>query len=309
MAKDREATGWGYSIWRNKVEIAYGFGRPGLGEVFDAEVVGARMGLAHAISLPNTTEITACVDNQAVIWCLIRNPSTTSFDAFQKWHNIADEHSAQVDVRWCPGHEKIEGNERADKMANKGLKEQESSSSMTLARVRRYARAASRGQFEAWFNYTCPRRYHSLFGEEEDTQPQAGHQQKVPFEAAFKCPEGLKLPRYVLARWIALRTGHGDFKEYHERFRHHDAELACSCGRPKTPEHLVYCSKTRRIKSAWPKSKVRTPDEWFMQLVLDHKMFKEVATKTRFFAKICPWNIDRAAWCSLPTDSILGGKE
>lgn len=45
----------------------------------------------------------------------------------------------------------------------------------------------------------------------------------------------LSLPRSILHRLLAIRTGHGDFSWYHTKFNHEDAKLDCSCGQPKTP--------------------------------------------------------------------------
>ncbi|CBF80200.1 hypothetical protein AN7833.2 [Aspergillus nidulans FGSC A4] len=38
-----------------------------------------------------------------------------------------------------------------------------------------------------------------------------------------------KLPRWVLGRLVAARTGHGDFTAYHQRFNHPDYLESCSC--------------------------------------------------------------------------------
>jgi hypothetical protein len=54
----------------------------------------------------------------------------------------------------------------------------------------------------------------------------------------------LDLPRATLHRLLAIRLSHGDFSWYHRKFAHEDAKLLCSCGRPKTPEHIVRCRKT-----------------------------------------------------------------
>ena len=40
----------------------------------------------------------------------------------------------------------------------------------------------------------------------------------------------LLLPRFILGKTLAARTGHGDFADYHERFNHEDASLHCRCG-------------------------------------------------------------------------------
>ena len=60
------------------------------------------------------------------------------------------------------------------------------------------------------------------------------------------CPKELRLPRPHLHRLLAERSGHGDFKAYHLRFRHRDARLRCSCGLDTAPGHFLTCCRTRR---------------------------------------------------------------
>src|SRR5271168_525072 len=59
----------------------------------------------------------------------------------------------------------------------------------------------------------------------------------------MKLPPELNLPRATLHRLLAIRSSHGDFSWYHTKFNHKDAKLVCSCGQPKSPEHLVFCRK------------------------------------------------------------------
>ena len=61
-----------------------------------------------------------------------------------------------------------------------------------------------------------------------------------------KWPPELLLPCAALCRLLAARSGHGDFAEYHERFKHDDALLTCSCGRRKEPFHLYSCREGRK---------------------------------------------------------------
>ncbi|KAL1973906.1 hypothetical protein VTN31DRAFT_5466 [Thermomyces dupontii] len=80
-----------------------------------------------------------------------------------------------------------------------------------------------------------------------------------PRQYAIRTPQELHLPRPVLHRWLAMSTSHGDFKSYHVRFRHQDARLTCSCGRSKSPEHLVLCRRARRSFGRWPSRPSRPP--------------------------------------------------
>jgi hypothetical protein len=52
--------------------------------------------------------------------------------------------------------------------------------------------------------------------------------------------------------FLAIRTGHGDFPWYHRKFKHGSAELKCSCGAAKTPEHIAMCRKVLGCFDRWP---------------------------------------------------------
>ncbi|CCC05615.1 unnamed protein product [Sordaria macrospora k-hell] len=45
----------------------------------------------------------------------------------------------------------------------------------------------------------------------------------------------------------SARSGHGDFKDYHERFEHEDALLTCFCGSWKNPFHPFFCRKAYAV--------------------------------------------------------------
>lgn len=62
-------------------------------------------------------------------------------------------------------------------------------------------------------------------------------------DALAKPPE-LQLPRAILHRLYAERSGHGDFVEYHERFGH-ETRPTCKCGEPRTQGHFAECRIVR----------------------------------------------------------------
>lgn len=113
----------------------------------------------------------------------------------------------------------------------------------------------------------------------------------------LKEPEELRLPRSVLHRLLAAKTGHGDFAWYHRKFKHEDAVLNCSCGHYKSPEHMVYCRKAKKSFKDWPwpdDSRRTLPQSdsehakylsWLLETPSAFHRFLEV---TRFFTDICP---------------------
>jgi hypothetical protein len=101
-----------------------------------------------------------------------------------------------------------------------------------------------------------------------------------------RCPAELKLPRPLLARILAARTGHGDFAAYHERFNHEDAYLLCRCGARKTSFHFLFCCIAKR-RLPLP---LGPPSETIPYLLGTPKGTAKLAawlSKTHFFEDIC----------------------
>ena len=103
----------------------------------------------------------------------------------------------------------------------------------------------------------------------------------------------LDLPRATLHRLLAIRSSHGDFHWYHTKFQHADANLLCSCGLRKAPEHLVCCRKTKTAFKYWPQRPPAPPTslaEGFAYLTcLLAKLtdFAKLLGVTEFYSRIC----------------------
>lgn len=102
-----------------------------------------------------------------------------------------------------------------------------------------------------------------------------------------RCPNELHLPRHLLGRILAARTGNGDFADYHKRFNHEDAHLHCRCGAKKSPVHFFFC---RIVKRRLPRP-LGPPSETIPFLLGTPKgaaMLVAWLSQTRFFDDICP---------------------
>jgi hypothetical protein len=103
----------------------------------------------------------------------------------------------------------------------------------------------------------------------------------------------LDLPRATLHRLLAIRSSHGDFHWYHTKFQHADANLFCSCGLRKAPEHLVCCRKTQTAFKYWPQRPSAPPTslaEGFVYLtclLAKPTDFAKLLGVTEFYSKIC----------------------
>ena len=98
-------------------------------------------------------------------------------------------------------------------------------------------------------------------------------------------PPELALPRRLLHKQPAARTGHGDFAAYHRRLNHKDATLECVCGQETTPTHFIPCRRhANQTRKLW---NGMTMDNFRRQL-LGHdclKKFRGFAKTTGFFVE------------------------
>ena len=56
----------------------------------------------------------------------------------------------------------------------------------------------------------------------------------------------LSAPRAALARLLAAWSGHGDLAAYHQRFKHHSAQLRCRYEQRTNPLHFLSCRSARQ---------------------------------------------------------------
>jgi hypothetical protein len=180
----------------------------------------------------------------------------------------------------------IEGNEEADALANQAADPLSPNPSNdpaallpTVSGIRSYARTIKDRAVSLWWTRSKARlsdRY-KRWSLDYNTRP----------------PKELDLPRSVLHRLLAMRSGHGDFRWYHDKFRHLDATLECVCGSWKAPEHIAHCRRIHRFFHAWP-LKPKTPPKnrqeglsYLKTLQASPLDFSEFLRITGFYSNIC----------------------
>jgi len=221
----------------SKVVIAEGRGslHP-QSHVFDGEAVGAWRGLQRVLRIAGTTQgrIWMCIDSTSVINCLKGNAANSSQWAFIECHGAIE--CCDIQIKWAPGHTGIEGNERADQLADQEAKDPQEpigkAAHPTISGIRTIARGMLRSIEHSWWKAR------------REKLSDWYRQWSLPYKVAPQ--EELSLNRPTLARLLAIRTMHGDFAWYHKKFRHDNAILQCSCGKDKSPDHIVHCRRTVR---------------------------------------------------------------
>jgi hypothetical protein len=137
----------------------------------------------------------------------------------------------------------------------------------SLAFLKRKNKANLLIAFQEWWLATTPNSYKEL-----------GLKVSLPY------PKELSLSRFTLGKLYSNRSGHGDFKAYHERFNHPDADPNCSCGRPKAPGHFYSCSLGVNASRLWH----RMPLQDILALPLGAIRLEEWLKSTGYFKDLCP---------------------
>ncbi|KAI9034981.1 ribonuclease H family protein [Aspergillus affinis] len=212
-------------------------------EVFDAEAEAALAGIKAALKLTTAylaTNLWICLDNLEVATRLLSTFSGSSQEVFNTFQDLVSSWSVRerylytgsssVRICWVPGHMQIPENEAADQATKKGAGILSSlANKHSYASLRRQTKDDAISALQEYWQLKAPQSYQDLW-----------------IAKSPRCPAELKLPRHLLARILAARTGHGDFAAYHERFNHEDAHILCRCGARKISIHFLFCYIAKR---------------------------------------------------------------
>lgn len=286
-----QGAGYGFVVYYGYIPITQGYGSAGSRtEVYDAEIMGAVEGLRAAVNLPcasYSTGLVILLDNLAAASLLAdRKPAPHRRGLTELFQQLATQWDSSpyilniprtpVEVRWVPGHSGIAGNETADELAKKGAALDGSHILPFPSYLKREAKQQIRATTHTTYMRDAPQAYRDL--------------NIKPHTKDSRTREH-RLPRWVLGRLIAARTGHGDFTGYHERFQHRDFLASCSCGKSKSPAHFFFCPPARkRWKDRWkgPKAGPSATIDWLLNTAAGAEEFGRFVQETSFFKDICP---------------------
>ncbi|KAI1005706.1 hypothetical protein K3495_g2518 [Podosphaera aphanis] len=271
-SEDHGRFSWGFFLQRRGITLKTGQGTLHGGEFYDDELYGATATLEAALSVrENNEKIYVLLDNQAAVLALETGRTSSSLRLTRVFHEVAK--IANAHVRWVPGDSRISGNEESEAAARAALQELPPRPAqpgyINLAYLRRLMQQYWQNLIDCWWSTVYPARYKDL-----------------GLQLRRRKPQELNLPRLLLQRLIAARSGHGDFAEYHRRFHHENAVLDCACGLEKSPTHFVryriHAIHTRKLR------KGRIINDFISHLLGpdSHEKFTEFAKTTGCFGNI-----------------------
>lgn len=250
--------------------------------IFDAEVTTVAIAIEIALNLETSrfaNDLWILIDNQDVARQLLSTPVCSSQEAFIRFskHALAwptrprlpHTLKGKVRIQWIPSHSNIQGNCDADYAAKEVLQNTYHNPS-PYVKAFFWAKEKIDTEISDYWSLHASNSYRAL-----------------GIDGFERCPGELKLPRSLVAHIYAARSGHGDFANYHERFHHWNALNTCSCGSPKSSNHMILCNKPKVKLPSVPKN-IAEPAKNFIGTSNGATRMVKWLKETKFFTEICP---------------------
>ncbi len=222
--------------WQTR-EIPLGKGK----EVFDAELTGACRALELARRIRGRGPVTVLIDSQAAINRLRHlGPGPGQYLAIQA-HRAAEALTAQnrsISLAWVPGHEGVEGNERADQAAKRAATKvpRAGLGELSLAYTRRICTEAMKQTRQRWLTTALAKR-------------SAAQQRTYRVRSGWQLdPATAKASKVVASRYYQLKAGHAAIGTHLHRIRRRGSATCRGCQAPReSVKHLLFeCRQWRR---------------------------------------------------------------
>lgn len=217
--------------WRTQ-KIPIGAGH----EVFDAELIGICKALELALKVEQKGPVTVLLDSLAAISRIQHRrpgPGQNLAIRVQESTKQLEAQGRRVTIQWVPGHQDIEGNERADKAAKAAATKYAGGEyrEISLAYARRTCTESTKTERQQWLDRTL-----------DSTRPYKTQKswKQDPILAAA--------PKKLASRFYQLKTGHAAIGTYLRRIGARDTERCQNCRAPNesTRHLLLECREWRR---------------------------------------------------------------
>jgi ribonuclease HI len=210
--------------------------------VFEAELAGAAIG-AKMLNMESSGRYTIALDNQAAIQTTRRESTIPGQYLVNAIHRqvegvVEQQPGARVVMRWVPGHEGIEGNERADeeaKKAAKGVTSHEWEIPIECRGTMPISRAAEIQRHNAELN----RQARNIFAK----SPRApfAHEIDPTMPSAAFARITKDMPRRHASLLVQLRTGHIALNKYMHKIGKTNSPICAQCqNAQETVHHYLF---------------------------------------------------------------------
>lgn len=222
--------------------------------VYAAEITALELAAEIARSSPASyTKCIIYVDSQAAIQG-INKPGKQSgqanlIAAITTIQTLVDERQMLIEIIWVPGHENVEGNEKADEAAKEAAVSEGNDPGIPTATYKPLKSARSvniKQEITAEWNESWQSR-----APNRDAKQLRRITKKPNALRGNKLYKAIELTRHQTAQLARLRSGHCSLKQYLHRFNHAESpRCECGSGAIENVEHfLLHCPRYDRQRA------------------------------------------------------------